>query len=106
MANGSRDALLPAELCNLGLLPRREHPDVADVLALQDELRVVRGGGLQPVREVLGEPLEAEMETLDRDLLHVEDEVHRRREAALLPEIGRGAESSVCTSTRAAGTLA
>jgi hypothetical protein len=32
---------------------------------------------MQPIREVPGEPLEAEMKTLDRALLHVEDEVHR-----------------------------
>ena len=33
--------------------------------------------GLQAVLEVLGEPLEAEVKTLDRALLDVEDVVHR-----------------------------
>ena len=64
----------------VGPIEALEHRHGARHLDLFDEhgmLRVVRGGGLQPVCEVLGEPLEAEMQAFDRALLHVEDVVHR-----------------------------
>lgn len=64
----------------MGPVQALEHRRRARHLDLFDEdrvLRVVRGRGLQAHREVLREPLEAEVQTFDRALLRVEDGVHR-----------------------------